>query len=79
MIPEGISFYCTGKYTAAAEYFLRALEQTEGFRLTNQSHVQIWPSDIRLWLCASLNRLGKDEEAQFILNHAATALDEDSP
>jgi hypothetical protein len=72
-IPDGIAGYCSGNYVAAAEHFLRSLEQTEGSRLWNDDDVQIWPSDLRLWLCAALHKLGQHAEAQVVLNHTVVA------
>ena len=56
LVQRGISLYLMGRYEEAAEQLQRDVDKLERRKLFRAA-------DMRLWLCAALNRLGREKEA----------------
>jgi tetratricopeptide (TPR) repeat protein len=63
LIQRGIALYCSGDYARAADHLAADLEILEKSKIFKAS-------DVRIWLSAALNKLGRRQEAIAILDHS---------
>jgi len=66
LVQRGITLYCLGRYEEAATQLKRDVERIESSKTYKAS-------DLRLWLSACMNRLGKSDLAKAVLDLNAYA------
>ena len=64
LIQRGIALYCAGQYQNASQQLLKDIAILEGSKLFKAS-------DLRIWLSATYNKLGQNENAVKALDHTS--------